>query len=335
MKRIAVVAIGRAAARLFPREFLTITNYRGESQFIRGLKLGKRANQTQKIVKQSNVGSSKAPVYFGTLRLGPRDESVRLWSPDLILPSVFSDSQKTWVLFGDESTAPDIVAYGIVAFHSADQANRATFAFQRTIARAGALPQTRVHCKELYSGAGRAKTGWAHLTESETWVLAINLIETLREHSPEFYLGIVYKDTFPEKIPAGLGKNIELTNEHCYAFGFISAAAAFGSGRAGHRYTLLVDEQSGKAQFWGLGNVQIRRMMEATGLRHEQSNHLLLDAADLFTYSSARALSMHPSRNSVVCKKILETCKPQIAHYWWQEDSTISETMKRRLDIRD
>lgn len=247
------------------------------------------------------------------------------------------DSDATWVLFGDESTALDMVTYGVVGFDSASRANAATFAFQRAIRGAGAAHDGRVHCKELFSGEARKRTSWAHLTERQTWDLVVVLIETLRDHSAQFYLGVVYKDTFPAEIPSGPTQSVRLVNEHGYAFGFLAAAGAFvhvGARRGYTRNVFLINEQMGKARFWGMGHIQIRRMMEATGLRPQPNNHLLLDGADIFAYAAARALSEGPARNKDICEQILGICRPVVGHYWCQAPGDeISPTMKKRIDV--
>jgi len=152
------------------------------------------------------------------------------------------------------------------------------------------------------------------------------LIESLRDHHARFFLGAVYKETFPKKIPSGPGSSVQLKDEHCYAFGFIAAAAAFSNGiglPAGQpslSHVLLIDPQDAKATFWGLGHVQIKTLMNATGLRPAPGgphDHLLLDAADLFAYSAARALSEAPARNKDICERVLAITRPDICRYFW------------------
>jgi hypothetical protein len=283
-------------------------------------------------------------VYMGTFRIdGARDSLIELARTEVIKrPSELALPflEKRYVLFGDESTASDIVTYGLVCFDRPSHANSATFAFQRAISDAGAPADSRVHSRELFSGEARKKTPWRHLTENETWQLGEKLIEGLRDHYARFFLGVVYKDTFPKQIPNGPGRTVQIKNEHCYAFGFISAAAALSHGirlQTGEkiRGLVFVDPQAAKATFWGLGHVQIQQLMNSTGLTPvpgAPNDHLLLDAADLFAYSAARALSEAPARNKAMCERILAITRPGICRHFWAAEG-IPPKMVERLSL--
>src|SRR5260370_7670682 len=81
---------------------------------------------------------AKAPsgtqVYMGTFRIDVAPDSlielaraeVIKHPSELALPFL----EKRYVLFGDESVAPDIVTYGMVCFDRLSNANSATFPFQ-------------------------------------------------------------------------------------------------------------------------------------------------------------------------------------------------------------
>jgi len=250
------------------------------------------------------------------------------------------------VMFGDESRTDDLVTYGIVATNGEQHHLDAKAAWNRVIEAAGGVEDARVHARELFSGDARARSAWRHLGESEVERLTLDLMSALVTAGARFFIGVVYKKTYPvEGVPAGLNAKgeqtyVPLTDEIAYAFGFAAATAAMRTGdhaplRSGVDYRLYIDPQRSKAPLWGHGNLQIRRLIEGTGLvptKYDQKP-LLLDAADLLAYAGARALSDHDARNKAVCREIYGLCSPQRGHFWWNPQDGVIPEMKYRLGL--
>lgn len=264
---------------------------------------------------------------------------------NLTVGDIHSNTPNPIIIYGDESTASNCVTYGLVAFNGELHLSNALSLWNKIIEEAGAPANSRVHAREIFSGDARKKTHWKHLSESQSSDLVGALMNGLSSLGAMFFLGLVHKDSFPDQIPAGLNKAgqetfVKLKNEHCYAFGFIAAAAGLmsenGVLKDGMAYSLFVDPQDAKVHLWGIGNMQIRRLIEATGLTPTtfQQKPLLIDAADLFAYAAARSLATEAFRNKEACTQVVRSCNPNITHYWWQApDDSISQTMREKLGI--
>jgi hypothetical protein len=99
-------------------------------------------------------------------------------------------------------------------------------------------------------------------------------------------------------------------------------------------YKLFIDRMESRGRLWGHGNILIRRLMEGTGLRPTPFDErpLLLDAADLFAYSGARAMSNSASRNKAACDQIHQICSPSITRMFWSTEGLTPE-LKVQLNI--
>lgn len=250
------------------------------------------------------------------------------------------------MLFGDESTAKDIVTYGIVATQGEIHHGQAKAAWNQVIRAAGRSDGTRVHAREIFSGHARAKSPWHHLTESKVEKFAVDLMFALKAAGVGFFLGAVFKDTYPpEGVPSGLDADgqqtfVSLTDEVAYGFGFAAAVAGLNTGnpppmRRGMKYKLYIDRMDARGPLWGpWGNVAVRRLIEGTGLvpTNYDEKPLLIDAADLFAYSSARSVSHGAARNKVVCDRIFQICAPSITRFFWAPEGLTPE-LKARLGI--
>jgi hypothetical protein len=262
------------------------------------------------------------------------------------LPRLTIRIEPTLVLFGDESTAKDIVTYGIVATQGEIHHGQAQAAWNQVIRTAGCPDGTRVHAREIFSGHARAKSPWHHLTETLVEKFAVDLMAALKAVGAGFFLGAVFKDTYPsEGVPSGLNANgqqtfVPLTDEVAYGFGFAAAVAGLNTGNPppmprGTKYKLYIDRMEARRPLWGpWGNVAVRRLMEGTGMvptRYDEKP-LLIDAADLFAYSSARAVSDGEARNKAVCERVFQICAPSITRFFWSPGDLTPE-LKARLRI--
>jgi hypothetical protein len=223
----------------------------------------------------------------------------------------------------------------------------ATAAWNALIAKAGMPENTRVHARELFHGHARAKTPWRMLTEPQVAKLSVDLIRAVAVTGIRFFLGVVYKDTYPAAgVPAGLDETgrqlfVKFTSEHGYAFAFAAAAHLLSSGdvgvlRPGIEYTLHVDPQSSKVRLWGHTSMQVRSLIEATGLKPTDFTEKpsLLDAADLFAYAATRKIAGVNARNRDACESIYEICSPVLSHFWWNPENEMSPIMRQRLGLK-
>lgn len=228
-------------------------------------------------------------------------------------------------LYGDESTAKDIAVYGLLLFSIADV--KAAETNSADIMRVKGLPPgTRFHCREIFSGDARSKTAWRDFTESQVWEVARQLLIGLKNHRGTFYIGKVDSRTYPALLPSGFGYDVTVLPEHLYVLAFAAAMNAFSESGLTRNIikeldvTLWTDPQRSRIDFWGIGNVQVQRMMNWYGLKPKKISDrkpLLIDAADIFAYVSARALSSLPSRNKARCEELYQLCHPIEVDAWW------------------
>jgi hypothetical protein len=262
------------------------------------------------------------------------------------LPRLTIRIEPTLVLFGDESTAKGIVTYGIVATQGEIHHGQAKAAWNHVIRTAGRADGTRVHAREIFSGHARAKSPWHHLTETQVDEFVVDLMAALKAVGVGFFLGAVFKDTYPpEGVPSGIDANgqqtfVPITDQVAYGFGFAAAVAGLNTGNPppmprGMKYSLYIDRMEARGPLWGpWGNVAVRRLIEGTGMvpTPYDEKPLLIDAADLFAYASARAVSSGGARNKAACEQIFQICAPSITRFFWCPGDLTPE-LKSRVGI--
>ncbi len=218
-------------------------------------------------------------------------------------------------LFGDESTAQNVVVYGILVLNDNDLV-AAENDFSGVIESAGVPRGTRFHAKEVFFGKGKEKSVWQHLDDTEIWVVARSLLTCLKAHRPMFCVGVVDQKTYPSKMPSGTGQEVKIMPEHLYGIAFQAAFGALeshGLTNSETKIKLWVDPQTTKLNFWGVGRIQIKHFLKHRHLNPEKiegPKPVLLDAADLFAYIAGRAVSDYSSPNKKVCKELYELCAP-------------------------
>lgn len=112
---------------------------------------------------------------------------------------------ENYVAFGDGSVTPSGVFYGLVLLPEA-----ITTEVQRTIeqykVQYGGSPQTSLHCRELFSGHARAKSGWAHLSETDVVALCGDVLRSVGAFEPKYLLGYIPAECYPKRFRL-LGRN--------------------------------------------------------------------------------------------------------------------------------
>lgn len=193
----------------------------------------------------------RQPVYLGTVSVP--DNSMRI-------PRSWLSDDDAVDVFGDESTATEMVTYGLVLVRSAELM-MATRAVEEVIRRAGLPPGTRFHASQCFSGDARSKTAWAHLGEFEIWDVAEAMLGAATQMGALFSVGIVDTSPFPAEVASWSGHGIKVGPEHFYALAFQAAMKSLAQGgvvRSTRPLTLWLDPQRSKVTFWaGLGTQQV------------------------------------------------------------------------------
>ncbi|MBI4630991.1 MAG: hypothetical protein HY740_04610 [Chloroflexi bacterium] len=225
-------------------------------------------------------------------------------------------------LFGDESSAQDIVLYGILALNEND-VQEATKDFAHIISLAGMPAGTRFHSKTVFNEIARANTPWQNLSASTMWEIAKDLIVSLKSHRTMFCIGIVDRSSYPNTIPSGKGGTIQVTPEHLYVMAYQAAIATIdnrGLINPQTKLKLWIDPQKTVLDFWGIGRAKIERLLRYKDIEPETINGekpLLLDAVDLFTYIAGRALSKIASPHKQICEELNKLCDPARGDAGW------------------
>jgi hypothetical protein len=225
-------------------------------------------------------------------------------------------------LFGDESTAHNVVVYGILVLNDNDLV-AAENDFSSVIESTGVPRGTRFHAKEVFFGKAREKSVWQHLDDTEVWVVARSLLTCLKAHRPMFCIGVVDQNTYPSKMPSGTGQEIQIIPEHLYGIAFQAAFGVLhscGLTNSDTKIKLWIDPQTTKLNFWGVGKMQIKHFLKYRHINPEKiegPKPVLLDAADLFAYIAGRAVSDYSSPNKRVCEELYELCAPKRGDGSW------------------
>lgn len=138
----------------------------------------------------------------------------------------------------------------------------------------------------------------------------------------------------------GAQKYIKVTSPLAYGYGFLAAAVGLQSDvgvmKKGQPYRLSIDPIAETVKlFSDWKALQVLKLFEVTGLtpsKFEEKSQLL-DLADLFAYSSGRALSEASERNKEVCKTIYGMANCIKTDFWWNPDNTMDPKMASKLNL--
>lgn len=125
----------------------------------------------------------------------------------LLPPSEASSftSDENYVAFGDGSVTPSGVFYGLVLLPEANIVEVQQVIEQHKLQYGGGA-QTSLHCRELFSGHARAKSGWAHLSETDVVALCGDVLRSVGAFEPKYLLGHIPAEYYPKRFRL-LGKN--------------------------------------------------------------------------------------------------------------------------------
>jgi len=248
-------------------------------------------------------------------------------------------------LYGDESTANELVVYGIVAVHT-DIVDQTIRQYHEIIQSFDLPANTRLHCRELFSPKGRAKSIFNEMKEKQIWELVNQMAAMMKSNDATYYLGVAHRKTYPDSFPSASGKTVRLTSEHLYAIAYITARTVVQATLLTHSNIsaqIWADIQTNKLEFPGIGRKTIQELMhvlyrderEIAVQKVVKPKPILLDIADLFAYVSARAESENDSPYKKEYLALFDIFSPQVADIWWnpQRDAWIPPQWQRRFQI--
>lgn len=150
------------------------------------------------------------------------------------------------VLYGDESTSEELVTYCLLCVPS--QTNIRLQQQMSEIYRTfGGKKESRLHCRELFSGERRSRTDWKHLNEQETWDFVKEVASLIPANFSSCGLGVAHIKTYPRFMPDGKGGTFEVKPETGYSLAFQSAVMSLSAAKLieqNTRYALFIDQQN-------------------------------------------------------------------------------------------
>jgi hypothetical protein len=288
----------------------------------------------QKSGKKQTLAQSGYKLLIGSTRIYEEEKSEHFF-----LQKIHYGVPKV-VFFGDESSSKEIVSYGMVIVERTQTAALES-AFQEVLEEYTHSNNSRFHAADLFAGDQRRKpdSKWKHLTRDQCSELCIALANTLVKYNTSFSVGIVHKNTYPDHMPDDNGKLIKLSNEHHYVIGFCAAAASFlrkGAFYPNLERKCIVDLlKNCKVNIWGCGNVWMEKVFAVTDLKPvpcANPKPILIDAADLLAYCSARAFSSDDYANKDVCKAVIVILSPLVADAWWNPGNALIPRIREKVD---
>lgn len=284
-----------------------------------------RMNRPKKGKKQPSLAEQGHKIYLGTCRaVGRRDPISKV---DVRGGAIH--------LFGDESSSKEFVTYVLLVVDE-DSVYDLETGWGEILRKYGA-PARGFHARQLFAKDQRAKSVWKDMTTEQMLNLCLELSDLIAASRALIYLGIVHRDSFPTELPDGFGQSIKLEDKQLFAFGFFAAASQAkyeGILSLPMRKYLWVDQHD-KTRVWGIGNIQIKRMMASVGITPEKIGKvkpLMIEAADLISYAAGRAIDSTNSPNKELCRKVMARLNPMISHHWWNPNGTLDQRATERIN---
>lgn len=237
--------------------------------------------------------------------------------------------------FGDESSSMHYVTYALVVIDETRTVELEK-CWTEILTKYGSDSGSGFHARGLFHFHARQKSQWKNLDLPEAWRMTHELTDAIVESGAYVYLGIVHRETYPSKMSSGRGTEIKLLDAHLFPFGFFAAVhSAKEEGIlsiAGTEVRLWADQED-SIELWGVGKVQIKRLMAQTGIEPEPifdgCKELLIEAADLVSYAAGRALDVEHSRNKEECLEVMRKLNVSYSQYYWCETERTFDLMTR------
>jgi len=112
---------------------------------------------------------------------------------------------ETYIAFGDGSVTTGGIFYGLVLIpeHAVDLIQEKITEIK---CKYGGTPDTPLHCRELFSGDARKKSGWTHIDEKMAIELCGDVLRELSAFEPKYLLGHIPVMSYPKRFRL-VGKN--------------------------------------------------------------------------------------------------------------------------------
>jgi hypothetical protein len=224
-----------------------------------------------------------------------------------------------------------LIAYGLVLIyaHNLPVAQELLSGLKR---RYGVDPQAEFHCKVVFHGSPKSKSPWKGLSEARVLDFAEELISGLARLPASFIVGAMHRSEYPKTLPA-VGKFAagEMGTKQLAGMASVSALSVLHQHFGRDQIKFIADSDPGKIPFFGRkvqahSNYKVRIGQSGQQIAPEpfvdKDKRVLLQAADLFSYTATHALTEKPARNKARFERWYKTCNPSTG-FWGVSDESV------------
>lgn len=241
----------------------------------------------------------------------------------------------TFHVYGDESIAGNTIVYGLVIVPS-ERVELVETILGDVKEGFKASRCARFHCREVFHKDARRKTEWSHLTDDETYKLALTITKNLAGKGLSTRIGHVDMKDINHEISGLRGqKSMAIKDaKELIPFAYQGAAAQLiFDDKYNNRCRLWVEPNSDLVHWFG-SRRQVERLLKTNSIDFDaesivtamtpenldsKERPVLLELADLLAYSSARVLeNIYTKRNRPsdrVTEAIYRSMNPSVGKF--------------------
>lgn len=241
--------------------------------------------------------------------------------------------------FGDESSFKEIVVYGVVVLHDFHMNPFQRFLVNLKLAY-GVPSWAKLHCREVFNGDAKKKTGWKRLSETQVFQFSADVLTGLVASGASFFVGAVDKNEYPSELTTSVSSSkTTMGNKQLTALVFQGALLPLSEVFQSQKIRLYADSDKTLVSFFGRKgradkNYKFANPLTGTMFHPEinegRGKHQLMEVADLFAYVAAHALSGESARNKDRFRALYQICKPTLSTLVYDPEEKIQ---KSKLEI--
>ena len=225
-------------------------------------------------------------------------------------------------IYGDESIAGDTIVYGLVVV-PVEKLKLVEKSLGDVKEKFNSSRFARFHCREVFHKDARRKTDWAHLTDEETYKVALTITDNLAGKGLATRIGHVDRKVMSHRIPGvgGLQSMAIQDPKKLIPFAYQGAIAQLIlDAKYANRCKLWIEPNSDLVRWFG-SRRQVGRLLKtntidfdagsiATAMMPEnldsKERPVLLELADLLAYCSCRVLANMRTKNNRASDRVVE-----------------------------
>jgi hypothetical protein len=244
-------------------------------------------------------------------------------------------------VFGDESVDKSTVVYGAIAI-PACQNEAINDAINALKVRFGVSNQAKFHSRIVFHADARKKSGWRNLNNDQVFEFADAFTNFIRAQIPVLSVGAVHRSEYPSIFHAGAGLPESIMDtKQLTAIVFQAAMIPIIERLGPSNIQLWVDPDKTKIPWFGK-NMRADRNYKAVIAGAGSQSHIepqeigaippvLLEAADLFAYVSAHALSPDAGRYQSRFEALYQKYRPLLTVFTYDPEKRLKYQISRPI----